>query len=145
MGNITDCIVDGDRAELQFARAIKAFEKKNFMGAERGIKLTGEAISELSTTIQECETTKADKTQFKRLEIMVKSWKHPRKLIFHVGKDLLVNGVDIFSEIADAMVQYHKKNYMAFGSDLGEAIVKTFLAQNILPEVQTEEQALFLW
>jgi len=46
---------------------------------------------------------------------------------WHVGKDLIVNGRQIYHEIRDAIDQYKSGNWEKFGHDIGEASAKIFL------------------
>jgi hypothetical protein len=39
----------------------------------------------------------------------------------------LVNGVDIFDEIADSVEMYKQENWSKFGEDIGEAAAKIIL------------------
>lgn len=52
---------------------------------------------------------------------------HPLSLIYHVGKNLILNGVDIFGKIANALISYGAKDYFSFGKYVGEAMDTVFL------------------
>jgi hypothetical protein len=47
---------------------------------------------------------------------------NPKAFIFYIGKDILVNGVNIYADITDAEKQWENKNYEAFGHDVGDAL-----------------------
>lgn len=70
---------------------------------------------------------------------MVASWTSPLSFAYHVGKDLLLNGVDIFHEIEDAIDDYKKKDFYDFGVNVGKAAVLT-----ILGEEESDEKTKFL-
>jgi hypothetical protein len=53
----------------------------------------------------------------------------PKAFAYHVGKDLLINGKDIFSEIGDAISAYKKQDWKKFGVDVGTAAAKTILGE----------------
>ena len=65
---------------------------------------------------------------------MVEIFASPITFVFHVGKDLLVNGVQIFHEIEDATAQYKQGNWEKFGIDIGEATAKTLLGEESLQQ-----------
>lgn len=52
---------------------------------------------------------------------------NPWSFVYHVGHDLVVNGVQIFSEVEDSVSQYKAANYGAFGEDIGEALAKLLI------------------
>ena len=47
--------------------------------------------------------------------------------MWHLGKDLIVNGVDIFDDIKTGISEYKAGNWENFGKDIGEASAKIFL------------------
>lgn len=59
--------------------------------------------------MKDCAHTKAD---WEKLESMAKIFNSPSGFAYHVGKDLMVNGKDIFAEIEDAVTQYSNKNWL---------------------------------
>ena len=51
----------------------------------------------------------------------------PTSFAYHVGKDILVNGVQIFQEIETAVADYKSQKWEDFGYTVGEATAKTLL------------------
>jgi hypothetical protein len=58
---------------------------------------------------------------------MAEIFSSPLTLIYTVGKNLVVNGVDIFEEILQSINYYHTKEYFNFGKEIGMALSETFL------------------
>lgn len=58
---------------------------------------------------------------------MAEVFAHPLSLIYHVGKNLLLNGIDIFKKIAEALIAFYKNDYYSFGMYVGEAMEAVFL------------------
>lgn len=58
---------------------------------------------------------------------------NPWSFAYHVGKDLIVNGVQIFHEVDDSITQFHGKHYYAFGEDIGEALSKLIIGGADIP------------
>lgn len=59
--------------------------------------------------MKDCAHTKAD---WEKLEQMAKIFSSPSGFAYHVGKDLMINGKDIFAEIEDSVTQYSNKNWL---------------------------------
>jgi hypothetical protein len=58
---------------------------------------------------------------------MAAIFESPESFEIHVGKDLLVNGRSIFSEVKTAVADYKKADFEGFGENIGEAAAKTIL------------------
>tara|TARA_B110000285_G_C15086888_1_gene596723 strand:+ start:494 stop:1732 length:1239 start_codon:yes stop_codon:yes gene_type:complete len=74
--------------------------------------------------MSDCSNLKAD---WSRLETMVSVFNSPTSFAYHVGKDLLVNGRDIFGELETAVTDYESANWHDFGFQVGEAAAKTLI------------------
>jgi len=81
--------------------AFKDFESKDVTKVIDGIKKVADLLENVKTGMSDCAQLKAD---WKKLEKMVMIFKSPSSFAYHVGKDLLVNGVDIFGEVKDSVV-----------------------------------------
>ena len=53
--------------------------------------------------MQDCSHLKAD---WDRLEKMITAFDSPTSFAYHVGKDLIVNGAEIFGEVKTAVSDY---------------------------------------
>lgn len=99
--------------------AIADFEKESLSGVKAGIDMIGQVVSELATDLDAC---KAVETDVKRLDDMAKNFKSPWSFAYHVGKDLLVDGTDIYAEITASLDAYDTADYHTFGVDVGKAL-----------------------
>ena len=70
-----------------------------------------------------------DIDQLKKLEAMLKEFKDPKSFAYHVGKDLLVNGTNIYHQISDAVTQYKAGKYEAFGEDIGDSLALVLIGK----------------
>ena len=50
---------------------------------------------------------------------MLKAFANPKDLVYQIGENLNVNGVDIFREMTAAYTNYKAEEYEAFGKDIG--------------------------
>ena len=76
------------------------FEKKTEQGTKDGLHKLGESVLALSSMVKDCPKVKGD---FEKLEFMASVFSSPETFAWHVAKDLLVNGVNIYSEITDSV------------------------------------------
>lgn len=74
--------------------------------------------------MSDCSHLKAD---WEKLAKMASIFESPTSFAYHVGKDLMINGKDIFAEVEDSITQYSSGNWEKFGEDIGEAAAKTIL------------------
>jgi len=74
---------------------------------------------------------KAAVGEIKNLVDMIKNFKSPMSFAYHVGKDLLVNGVSIYHDIKGAIAAYKAKEYKTFGYDIGHALASIFIGAPI--------------
>jgi len=58
---------------------------------------------------------------------MAKIFEHPMTLFFTVGKNLIVNGINILHEIEYAIKFYEKGDFYNFGVQIGTALDELFL------------------
>lgn len=50
---------------------------------------------------------------------MIKSFTSPWSFVFHVGKDILVNGKNIINEVETFMSDYNSGNFNGMGYEMG--------------------------
>jgi len=101
--------------------AIKDFEKKTATDVLNGLKLLAGAFEGLPADLKACKAVESDIVKFVSA---FKSMATPTSFAFHVGKDLIVNGTDIFHEIYALVSDFKAQNWAAFGVDIGTALRK---------------------
>lgn len=52
---------------------------------------------------------------FDKLMVAIKTLKNPMRFVYHVGKDIIVNGVQIVTDIEDMITAYEAKQWKVFG------------------------------
>jgi hypothetical protein len=139
--NLETCLKDAATIGIDVKDAIVDFEKKNTTGILAGIKKIGEAIKLIPSTVTSCKAVPAD---LKKLEEMASVFTSPISLVYHVGKNLIVNGKDIYNDIDDAITQYKALSYKNFGEDIGEALASVFLQTEKINNIKVESTALVL-
>lgn len=54
----------------------------------------------------------------------------PMSFVYHVGKDIIVNGVSIFKDCEDLVGDYKSQQWKNFGQHLGDALEKLLVGNN---------------
>ena len=78
---------------------------------------------------------------------MGKIFKSPMSFVYHVGKDIIVNGVNIIDDVTKAIQDYEKGDDLNMGKDVGQALALLILGEGLetpSPEVP-EREDLFLY
>jgi hypothetical protein len=113
------CFKDIDDLTTDVEEAVTDFKKMSFSGVKAGIHKVGDVVDEIEADIADCKVSAEDA---KKLTEMAKNFKSPWSFIFHMGKNILLDGVDIYNEIESALDYYDKGDYYNYGYQLGEAL-----------------------
>ena len=122
------CVQDSLRFEEGVVAALKLFEKKTVAGIKDGLQALSDALTHtLPAAVKACDGTEAEiAAVVKALE----AFGSPKSFIYHVGRDLIVNGVDIFKNIMGGIVAWRGKQYFAFGENIGKALKDVLLGSD---------------
>lgn len=75
--------------------------------------------------LKDCKQVETD---FEKIMKMAEVFAHPLSLIYHVGKNLLINGVDIIKKTTEAVLSYKEDDYYDFGKYIAETMDEVFLS-----------------
>merc|ERR1711990_1127629 len=89
-----------------------------------GIKDLGNAMGPLQQGLTDCKAAYGDIQKFVNA---FKQLENPETFAFHVGKDLLVNGKDIYQEVMAAVQLWQSQSYLDCGVKIGEALNKLLI------------------
>lgn len=117
--SVDTCITDIAATAADVEDAVADFKKKTLSDVEAGIRKLGDAVSSIATDLDAC---KVAIDHVEDLEKMAKTFKNPMSFAYHVGKDLLVDGKDIYAEITAGVAAYDQQQYETFGEDMGRAL-----------------------
>jgi hypothetical protein len=124
--DVSSCIKDADQVFTDAHSAITDFEKKDITSIAKGLGEVADMLKGMQSAISDCKDIPADAT---RIVDMVKAFKSPTSFAWHVGKDLLLNGHDIYNDIDDGIKSFNSKNWNKFGQDIGHASAKLLLGE----------------
>ena len=120
------CIKDGEALVKEVEVAYADFKKENTEGVKAGIIEVGEMVKTIAGGVKDCGSGVSG---IENLVHMAEGFASPWSFAYHVGKDLLVNGVEIFHEVEDAVDQYEAGNFEGFGEDIGKALAQVFVGE----------------
>lgn len=100
-GDITRCFGDAEEIFKDAEDLVKLIESDDKSKVLDGIKEIAKMLKDIKSAVGDCKDIMVD---LKKLEAMVEIFASPMSFVYHVGKDLIVNGVQIFHEIEDATV-----------------------------------------
>ncbi len=124
LGDITGCIKDVEEAVAELKQIMADLKKETVADVEAAVKEFGKFVASIPAMLNTCEAIPED---IKKLESMAISFSNPISFIFHAGKNLILNGVEIFKEVSHAEVNYDDGNYFDCGYYSGEALGAVFL------------------
>jgi hypothetical protein len=134
--DIEKCITDGVTIVKDAETAVEDFEKKDISDVIDGLKMIADILKTTKDAMSDCASIKAD---WAKLEQMASIFASPTSLAYHIGKDLVINGKDIFKEVNTAVQDYETDQWEDFGYNLGEAAAKLILGDNSIAPAQEKE------
>lgn len=137
--DINSCIKDAETVFADAKIAVNDFKKKDVASVIAGIKEVAELLQVVKSGMSDCTSMKAD---WDKLAKMISVFDSPTSFAYHVGKDLIVNGAQIFTEIETAVSDYESGNWGDFGFQIGEAAAKTILGETDLPMFATQDSKM---
>lgn len=103
--------------------------KKDLADVKKGLKELGQALEALPEAMEEC---KVSISEVQKIKDVLKTFKSPISFAYHVGKDLVVNGVQIFEDIEEAIADYKLGEFKEMGQSVGKAMQRLIIGNNIL-------------
>ena len=123
---MASCIKDAETLVSEVETTVADFKKETASGLEAGIREIGDIAGTIADGLKDCA---GGVTGVENLVHMAEGFSSPWSFAYHVGKDLLVNGVEIYHEVDDAITQYDNGAYRAFGEDVGKALAQVFVGE----------------
>jgi len=121
---IQGCISDVKTVGSEVETAINDFKRLDFFGIKDGIHEVAEAFQQIPDAIKECEAIKGEVAD--ELAHAIDAFKNPWSLFWKVGKSLLLNGRQIYSEITTAVSDWDNSDWFGVGKNIGQAMYTIF-------------------
>jgi hypothetical protein len=106
-------------SDFQQAMSLLKTDQNTVDEIEQGLGVISSALSHVQALIQDCGGIFPE---IQKLESTLGSFSNPVTLVFHVGEDLIVNGVNIYDEIMQAVSLWENQSYRQSGYQIGEAL-----------------------
>jgi len=126
LSGLEHCMEGGYSMYYEFKEAIVLFKKKTRNDTVEGLNKISHAISDIQNHFTNCDDVKADYSRLAEVAVMLHS---PRAFAFHVGADIMVNGVNIFKHIANGTAYWGAHSYEPFGQEMGAALALLFIGK----------------
>jgi len=110
--DIDKCIKDAEGITDIAEDMIKHFENHHLSDILSGVKDISTLITKISSSMEDCKDGKAD---WEKLKKMAKTFKNPVSFAWHVGGDIVHNGIKITKEIHGAVNDYKSEKWLSFG------------------------------
>ena len=111
--NLETCIKDIDPLVSHITTAVKDFEAGSFHKIAAGIDELGHFVSQVATTMEDCEKVGSDDVD--KLKKMGDVFLHPKRLIIDSAKNVLLNGVSIYDEVKTTALDIGRGSFEAAG------------------------------
>merc|ERR1719401_1585793 len=103
-------------------------QKKTPIDVMEAMRLISEALkTDWPEAAKACQATE---DQLQKIMASLEIIEHPKQFAYHVGQDLMINGVDIYKNVNDSVGHWKNTEYHDFGFSMGtalsELIVGTF-------------------
>lgn len=120
------CVDDPKKTLAKIEASVEDFQKNDMAGVTSGLFKIGDAVSELVSGIQKCDEDISAR-EFAIFGEMAEAFKHPKALAQTAGKNIIVNGVEIYKEMSAAYTNYNAKEFEGFGRDVGVSLALVFI------------------
>lgn len=135
--SIEDCIKDGETIFSDVKDGIALLKKGDAADELAGLKKIGAGVVEIKQAVSDCKGIVAD---FETLGKMAAVYSNPWSFAYHVGKDLIVNGVTIFHDTESSITNYEAGKFEAMGENIGDALAKLLVGGAVKSQEQYQEK-----
>ena len=135
--------LDAIKDDLELA--VGAFSKENVGISDivNGVQGLGRSFEKLGGAVKECDQKLHNSREMEIfLEMTEKFTKTSAgDLVFEIGNNMYVHGVDIYRELSAAYTNYYAKEYEMFGRDIGSALALSFIGPAGSAKLSNEDAA----
>lgn len=128
-GDIAACIQDVEAVVTDAETAVSDLKQGGLENIVDGIKEIGQTVTDAKTALTDCKSITS--SDWESIEAAAEQMKNPLSFAYHVGKDILVNGAQIYSDIETATSSWDSQDYKAFGVAAGDALEKVLVGEEI--------------
>ena len=122
--NIKSCLSESSTFYKDLSTGIADIQTKNPEKVKEGIKLIGQAVQIIPQAAKDCQAAEAD---IQKLIKLATAFTNPRSFIYTVAKSLLINRVEVFNEVSQAVAAFQHHDFTQLGYWVGKAMDTIFL------------------
>lgn len=115
--HILPCLGDLSSESTLVVEGVENMLTKTKEGIKKGLEQIGEGLETLPEAMIECGEAV---NEAKSLINAFAQFKSPLSFAYHVGEDLVVNGINIYKEINQAITDYKDTEYLDMGKQIGK-------------------------
>ncbi|CAD7967482.1 unnamed protein product [Amoebophrya sp. A25] len=115
-----ECIDSSSKVVDKIEKAVELMQERTTASMMKAFEMLEQALRvDWPAAASACAATAAELSKIlASLEIL----RHPKQFAYHVGQDLIVNGVDIYKSVNAAVGFWKEAKYEDFGYQIGEAL-----------------------
>merc|ERR1712072_206196 len=121
-----DCIAAPEQIFEDLKEALADFKGGNASSVLDGMKQVGDALKTVVTGLKDCKSTWGEIGEFVNA---IESFSNPASFALHVGKNILVNGVDIYGDITTAIDAFEAEQYEPCGEAIGKILADCLMGR----------------
>jgi len=119
------CISSSEDIADKIDLAMEEFKKQTPEGVMAAIQILAEAFtSGVPAMISDCDDTKGELAE---ILSALQKFKTAQELVYHIGDDIMVNGIDIYGDINNAIRTHDHGQWYMCGKYIGQAINLTLI------------------
>jgi len=122
--NIKSCLSESTTFYRDISQGIADIQTKNPEKVKEGIKLIGQAVQVIPQAAKDC---RAAEVKIKKLIKLATAFTNPASFLYSVGKSLLINRVEVYNEVTQAISAYNHHDFQQLGYWVGKAMDTIFL------------------
>lgn len=127
--SFSECIDEGVLDFNDFKEAIKKIGSKHPKKVLEGVKELSKAIKDVPEELKLCKGAEHD---FADLIAAIAAMSNPKTFVMHVGKNIIVNGRDIYTHSKAMIHDFEAKEYKNFGKEVGIVLEEVFVGNKAL-------------
>lgn len=113
---VLELLTDADMVIDDFKAVVEAYQQGD---AVKALGLLGDTLKAIPQLVEDAGGAKE---QAERFVAALAVLNDPKKIIFHVGEELLVNGKDVLARIEAAVAAWKASDWKKFGEEIGAII-----------------------
>merc|ERR1719231_124956 len=120
------CLIEGPEEIFdKFQDAIDSFRERSVRSVIEGLSDVADAVDRIVSTLQACGSAKEDFEEefINPIKDATESFKHPIDVVVHVGRNLIVNGADIWEDVMLAAASFQEQGFQLAGEAIGRTLV----------------------